>query len=132
MWERNDTLGKRLFAYTNRLNKELVKLPPFEPRPQVLVIRDQMMSFQVGLCCDLGLFTEWDVVNQRTLAKNEMDLSRYKLIVASEDFYLDEVVERLNDYVKSGGNVVLLGGFGFDVGYWVSIFNIGSRTPWWV
>jgi hypothetical protein len=117
IWERNDTLGKRLFAYTNRLNKELVKLPPFEPRPQVLVIRDQMMSFQLGLCCDLGLFTEWDVVNQRTLAKNEMDLSWYKLIVASEDFYLDEVVERLNDYVKSGGNVILLGGFGFDVGY---------------
>ncbi len=57
------------------------------------------------------------MVNQRTLAKNETDLSRYKLIVASEDFYLDEVVERLNDYVKSGGNVALLGGFGFDVGY---------------
>jgi PKD repeat protein len=114
LWEREDALGKRFFVYINSLNEELSKLPRFKPKPQVLVIRDQMMSFQVGLCCDLGLFNEWDVVNQRTFAKKEMDLSQYRLIVVNEDRYYDEVVEKLNEYVKSGGNLVLLGGFGWD------------------
>ena len=114
IWRREDTLGKRLFMYTNRLNEELSKLPLFKPRPQVLIIRDQMMSFQVGLCCDLGLFNEWDVVNQRTFAKKEMDLSQYKLIVVNEDRYYNEVVEKLNEYVKSGGNLIMLGGFGWE------------------
>jgi hypothetical protein len=109
--DREDSLGKRLYEYTNRLNQELAKLPPFKPRPQILVIRDQTMSFQAGLCCDLGLFNEWDVVNQVTLVKKETDLSQYKLIMLSEDVYHDEIVHRLNDYVKSGGNLVLLGGF---------------------
>ncbi|UCH56967.1 MAG: hypothetical protein JSV18_06415, partial [Candidatus Bathyarchaeota archaeon] len=116
MWERNDTLGKMLFTYTNRLNQELSKLPPLRPMSQVLVIRDQMMSFQIGLCCDLGLFNEWDVVNQRTFAREEIDLSQYKLIITNEDIYDDVVVEKLNEYVRSGGNLLLLGGFGWELG----------------
>ena len=114
VWERDDTFAKRLYVYTNRLNNEFSKLPPMKPRPQVLVIRDQMMSFQVGLSADLGLFNEWDVVNQRTFARKEMDFSQYKLIIVNEDRYLDEVVEKLNEFVKSGGNLVLLGGFGWE------------------
>jgi len=116
MWERDDALGKRLFAYTNRLNRELSKLPPMNPEPRVLVIRDQMMSFQIGLSCDTGLFNEWDAVNQRTLASEEMNLSQYKLIIANEDRYSDAVVEKLNEYVRAGGNLVLLGGFGWERG----------------
>ena len=112
MLEREDTLGKRLFAYTNRLSKELAKLPTMKPSPQVLVIRDEMMSFQLGMTGELGLFNEWDIVNQRALVKKGMDLSQYKLIIVNEDRYLDEAVEKLNKYVKSGGNLVLLGGFG--------------------
>ncbi|MDH5689343.1 MAG: PKD domain-containing protein, partial [Candidatus Bathyarchaeota archaeon] len=124
-WEREDTLGKRLLEYTNRLNKELAKLPPMKPRTQVLVIRDQMMSYQVGLCCDLGLFNEWDIVNQRTFAKEQIDLSRYKLIVVNEDRYYNEVVDKLNEYVKSGGNLIMLGGFGWDQ---TNIYDNAPRT----
>jgi len=125
MWEREDTLGKRLYAYTNRLNHELSKLPPLRPEPQVLVIRDQMMSFQVGLSCDTGLFNEWDAVNQRTFAKEDMNLSQYKLIIANEDRYDDAVVEKLNEYVRSGGNLILLGGFGWERG---NLYGNATRT----
>jgi len=114
VWERDDTFARRLYIYINRLNREFSKLPPMKPRPQVLIIRDQMMSFQVGLSADLGLFNEWDTVNQRTFAKKEMNLSQYKLIIVNEDRYYNEVVEKLNEYVKSGGNLILLGGFGWD------------------
>jgi len=113
VWERDDAFAKRLYVYTNRLNNELSKLPPMKPRSQVLVIRDQMMSVQVGISVDLGLLNEWDVVNQRTFA-GEMDLSQYKLIISNEDRYLDGVVEKLNEFVESGGNLVLLGGFGWE------------------
>jgi len=125
MWERDDILGKTLYTYTNRLNHELSKLPTLRPEPQVLVIRDQMMSFQIGLSCDTGLFNEWDAVNQRTLANEEIDLSQYKLVIANEDRYDDDVVEKLNGYVRSGGNLVLLGGFGWEKG---NIYGNATRT----
>jgi len=112
MWERDDILGKQLIEYTNSLSRELGKLPTFKPRPEVLVIRDAPMSFQLGLCCDLGAFHEWDSADQLTIAEGGVDLSRYRLIVANEAGYLDGAVERLNDYVRSGGNLLLLGGFG--------------------
>ncbi len=112
MWEREDVLGKQLIEYTNRMSRELEKLPTFRPRPEVLVIRDVPMSFQLGLCCDLGAFHEWDSVDQLMIVEGGVDLSRYRLIVANEAGYLDEVVERLNEYVRSGGNLLLLGGFG--------------------
>ncbi len=112
MWEREDVLGKQLIEYANKLSWELGKLPTFKPRPEVLIITDSPMSFQLGLCCDLGAFHEWDSVDQLTLAEGGVDLSRYKLIVANEAGYLDEAVERLNNYVRSGGNLLLLGGFG--------------------
>jgi hypothetical protein len=112
MWERDDVLGKQLIEYTNRLSRELGKLPTFRPRPEVLVIRDVPMSFQLGLCCDLGAFHEWDSADQLTVARGGIDLSQYRLIVANEAGYLDGAVEWLNDYVRSGGNLLLLGGFG--------------------
>ena len=114
MWERDDALGKRYFLYTHRINGELGKLPVFAPEPQVLAIREAPLSFQAGLCVDLGLFNEWDVVSQKNLLASNMNLSQYNLVVVSEGFYYDEVVEILNDFVKNGGNIVILGGFGFE------------------
>jgi len=114
LWERDDPLGKKTYLYTNRLNAEFSKLPVFKPRPQVLIIREDPVCFQLGLGVDTGMFNEWDTVNQRTLAKTDFDLSRYKLVVASEETYMDEVVDKLNGYVWSGGNLVLLGGFGWE------------------
>ena len=125
LWEREDALGKRLFVYINRLNKELSKLPTFKPRSKVLVIRDQMMSFGVGLCAELGLFNEWDTISQRAFVEEELDLSQYKLIVVNEDRYHNEVVEKLNEYVKSGGNLMMLGGFGWDQ---TNIYDDEPRT----
>lgn len=112
IWERGDVQGKQLLEYTNRLSRELGKLPTFCPQPEVLVIRDSPMSFQLGFCCELGAFNEWDSVDQATIARGGIDLSRYRLVVANEAGYLDETVERLNEYVRSGGNLLLLGGFG--------------------
>jgi hypothetical protein len=125
MWERDDTLGKRYFLYTHRINGELGKLPVFKPRPQVLVIREHMTSFQVGFCVDLGILNEWDVVSQSRLISSQMDLSQYKFIILSEEHYYDDTVEILNDYVKSGGNLVILGGFGFDQ---TNVFENATRT----
>lgn len=112
MWERDDLLGKQLIEYTNRLSRELGKLPTFRPQPEVLVIRDTPMCFQLGVCCELGLLHEWDSADQFTIVKGGVDLSRYRLVIANEVGYLDEVVEELNEYVRSGGNLFLLGGFG--------------------
>jgi len=90
----------------------------------VLVIRDNM-NYQLGLCSELGVFSEWDAVSQRALIAEDLDLSEYRLVVASEDAYLSGVVERLNEYVKGGGNLLLLGGFGWEQD---NFYYNGSRT----
>jgi len=123
-WDREDPMGKRLIAYTNRLNAELGKLPVFKPQPQVLVIRDNM-NYQLGLSCELGLFNEWDTVNQRTLVSEDTDLSRYRLVVAAEDSYMDGAVQKLNEYVAGGGSLILLTGFGWEQ---TNFYYNGSRT----
>ena len=125
MWGREDALGKRMIAYTTKLNAELEKLPVFKSKPDVLVIRDQPISVQLGLCSELGLFNEWDTISQKALIAEQPDLSQYKLIVASEDVYLSETVETLNQYVRDGGNLVLLGGFGWEQ---ENYYYNGSRT----
>jgi hypothetical protein len=129
MWDREDASGKKMVLYTNRLNSELEKLPAFKPEPRVLVVRDSLISYQLGLCSELGLFNEWDAVNQRDLARDEFDLSGYQLVVASEDSWLSEAVEKLNGYVEDGGNLILLGGFGWEQ---TNFYYNGSRTEFLV
>jgi WD40 repeat protein len=115
-YERKDPLGQRLYMYTDRLNRELSKLPALRPRPQVLCVGGEWIylfgepsSFQEFLA-----FTEYDAVNQRFFATSEMDLSRYRLIVVAEHTYFDETVRKLNDYVADGGNVIFLAGTGWN------------------
>jgi len=124
IWNREDPLGKRLIAYTNRLNEELEKLPVMKLEPQVLVIRDNM-NYQLGLCSEFGVFSEWDAISQRALIAEDLDLSEYRLVVVSEEAYLSEVVERLNEYVRGGGNLLLLGGFSWEQ---LNFYYNGSRT----
>jgi hypothetical protein len=111
-WEREDIQGKMLIEYTNRLSREIEKLPPMKPQPETLVIQDTPMSFQLGVSCDLGLLNEWDSTTQTAIANELVDLSSYRLVITNEAVYQDDVVERLNEYVRSGGNLLLLGGFG--------------------
>ncbi|UCH57982.1 MAG: PKD domain-containing protein, partial [Candidatus Bathyarchaeota archaeon] len=110
-----DEMGNRLLMYTTRLNRELVKLPVVRPQPQVLAISGEYLTYpELGLFSDMGLFSEYDVVDQRFFAKTDMDLSKYELIVVAQWKYYDETVQKLNDYVVDGGNVAFLYGTGWS------------------
>lgn len=125
MWEREDILGKRLFLYLNRLNHELEKLPVFKPRSKVLALGGwEIWMPELGMFSELGLFNEWDTIYSKAFVKSTIDLSQYDLIIANEKKYSDDVIAKLNEYVKSGGNLVLLGGFGSQENIWGN----GTRT----
>ncbi len=113
-WLRTDTMGKRLFLYVNRIANELHKLPLFRARPKVLVIGtdNEFTGPEVGWPTELGLFTEYDIMDHRYFAKEEVDLSQYELVIHGAITRREEFVEKLNDYVSAGGNVVFLGGIG--------------------
>jgi len=110
-----EEIGNRLLMYTTRLNRELVKLPVVKPQPQVLAISGEYITYpELGLFSDMGLFSEYDVVDQRFFAKTDMDLTKYKLIIVAQWKYYDETVQKLNDFVINGGNVVFLYGTGWS------------------
>ena len=116
-WHQSDELGQRLYLYINELNRELMKLPVINPQPQVLVIGHYGFA-------ELGLFTEYDTVSQRCFAKTDLDLSRYKLIVISAPRFYEETVLKLNDFVRTGGNVIFLGGTGYE---YRNMLDTGTR-----
>ena len=116
-WYRSDELGQRLYLYINELNRELMKLPVIKPQPQVLLIGPYGLS-------ELGLFTQYNYVSQRYLAKTDLDLSQYRLIVIAEPRFYEETVLKLNDFVRTGGNVIFLGGTGY--GY-RNMLDTGTR-----
>ena len=129
-WEvdRTDLQGRQLYMYTNRLNRELAKLPVLQPEPQVLAVGGEFHlkapSYFAGTP-ELELFSEYDTVNHRFFAKNEMDLSKYRLIVVAEWRYYEETVRKLNEYVAAGGNVLFLGGTGWESN---NIYGNATRT----
>jgi len=116
-WYLSDELGQRLYLYINELNRELMKLPVIKPQPQVLAIGHYDFA-------SLGLFTEYDTVSQRYLAKTDLDLSQYRLIVITAPRFYEETVLKLNDFVRTGGNVIFLGGTGY--GY-RNMLDTGTR-----
>ena len=113
-WQRNDTLGKRLFLYVNRIANELNKLPSFKAKPKVLIIGpdNEFTGPEIGWPTELGLFTEFDIMDNRYFAKEEVDLSQYELVIHGAMTRSEAFVKKLNDYVSAGGNVVFLGGIG--------------------
>ena len=126
---REDPFGKRLYMYTNRLNKELEKLPVLKPDPQVLAIsggthpgRNPGVDF-----AELNAFTEYDAVSQRFFAKADMNLSKYKLIAFTEWKFYEETVLKLNEYVENGGNLIFLGSPNWSPGTVWSPNNILSN-----
>ncbi len=113
-WQRNDTLGKRMFLYTQRLGIELSRLPALNSQPRVLVVGD-IGDPELNFVRESSLFHEFDTTREQFVAHTDMNLSKYDLIIIGEWTYYDETVEKLNDYVRSGGNVAFLCGLGYTV-----------------
>jgi hypothetical protein len=115
-WQRNDTLGKRLYLYTQRLASELNKLPPLKSQPRVLVVQP-VGDVELFFAAESFLLTEFDTTFEEFLAKTDMNLKKYDLIIFGDQGFHNETVGKLNDYVRSGGNLALIGDFGRPEGY---------------
>ena len=115
--DRNDTAGRRLFAYIGNLAGQLQELPVLDSRPEVLVIGNGYQTGEAMSHVDhLRLFTEYDLVNQRCFAKTDVDLSKYSLVLVTDRWHRNETVRKLDEYVANGGNVLFLGGIGDEPG----------------
>ena len=108
---RTDIMGLRNWRYIDNLAGQLDLLPVFRSNPEVLVIGG---GYQQGApmltVSELDLFTEYDLVSQRCFIKTDIDLSNYSLVMVTEGYYPDDVVQKLNAYVQEGGNLMFLGG----------------------
>ncbi|TFF68168.1 hypothetical protein EU520_00750 [Candidatus Thorarchaeota archaeon] len=109
--ERTDELGQRLWRYVDNLAGQLSLLPVFQPRPEVLVVGNGFQTDRAMTnVADLGLFTEYDLVNQRCFARTEVDLSHYSLALLTDGWYYNSTVEKLETFVENGGSLIFLGG----------------------
>ncbi|MHA1959029.1 MAG: hypothetical protein ACW99U_02280 [Candidatus Thorarchaeota archaeon] len=110
--DREDTMGKRNWMYVDNLAGQLTNLPILRSEPEVLVVGT---GYQTGVAMQnvaaTGLFTEYDLVNQRCFATTDLDLSNYSLIMLTDGWYFDDTIRKLNAFVESGGNLILLGGY---------------------
>lgn len=104
--ERTDIMGLRLWRYVDNLAGQLANLPVMKPEPEVLVVGCGVSPAVFRA----GLFTEYDMVNQRCFVTTDIDLSQYSLILVTDDWYLNDAVIKLNEYVVNGGNLAFLGG----------------------
>jgi hypothetical protein len=121
-WQRNDTLGKRLFLYQQRMNTELNKLPTLNSQPRVLVvgyIGDPELNFAI----ESLLLHEYDWTWEQSIAFSDMNLSKYDLVIIGAGPFHEETVVKLNDYVRSGGNLAFIGGLNPD-----NIYRNGTRV----
>ena len=109
--QREDEMGKKIWMYIDNLAGQLSNLPTIEPRPEVLVVGD---GHQTGVAmlnvAELGLFTEYNLVNQRCFATSDVDMSHYSVVLLADGWYYDETVDKLNNFVSNGGNLVFFGG----------------------
>ena len=125
-WYREDSIGKRLFLYSDWLNAELMKLPVFKPKPEVLIVPQFLGNAPCEPASEINAYLEYDIMDPRCMTQPEVDLSQYKLIVLSEYRFYDDTVQKLNDYVKSGGNIIFLGGAGWPT----NVYDNATRmTP---
>ncbi len=105
--EREDKLGKKLWAYIDGLAGQLANLPVLKPEPEVLIIESGGTKLT-----RMNLFTEYDAVNQRCFATTNIDLSNYSMIWLADSWLYSTTTKKLNDYVETGGNLLLLRGIG--------------------
>lgn len=109
--ERTDDFGRRLWRYIDNFAGQLKHLPILKPCPEVLVIGEGYQTDRAMTnVADLGLFTEYDLVNQRCFAETELDISGYSLVLLTDGWYYNSTAEKLNDYVENGGSLIFLGG----------------------
>lgn len=109
--QRTDDFGRRLWRYIDNFAGQLDQLPILKPNPEVLVIGCGYQTDQAMMnVADLGLFTEYDLVNQRCFALTEIDLSNYSLILLTDGWYYNSTIEKLEAYVENGGSLIFLGG----------------------
>lgn len=109
--QREDEMGKKIWMYIDNLAGQLSNLPAVEPWPEVLVVGDGHQTGAAMLnVAELGLFTEYDLVNQRCFATTDVDLSHYSIVLLTDGWYYDETVDKLNSFVSNGGNLIFLGG----------------------
>lgn len=112
-WFQGDTVGLNYwqtiqdcalqdFEYLNAINKDLMTLTRFTPQPKVLVI-----GLGPSGAYKIGLFKEYDTVSEDFLAVRDFDLTPYDIIFVFGEVPYNEVVAKLNDYVRAGGNLVL-------------------------
>ncbi|MHA2063454.1 MAG: hypothetical protein ACXABY_03635 [Candidatus Thorarchaeota archaeon] len=109
--QREDELGKKLWMYIDNLAGQLSNLPTLNSSPEVLVVGDGHQTGAAMLnVAELGLFTEYDLVNQRCFATTDVNMSHYSLVLLADDWYYDDTVDKLNSFVSNGGNLVFLEG----------------------
>ncbi len=110
---REDIMGKRLWRYVNDLAGQLAKLPVLTPKPEVLIIGNGFDTDEpMPNVAMYDLFTEYDLVNQRCFAMTDIDMSNYSLVLVTDGWYYNETINKLNEYVANGGNLLFLKGIG--------------------
>ncbi|MFX0091568.1 MAG: hypothetical protein ACFFBD_07370 [Candidatus Hodarchaeota archaeon] len=94
------------------ITRKLSKLPIFRPQPRILEINS---DFGVARKGSPGL-AEFDLMSQKAILEFNLDLTIYHTIIVRDQYYLyEDVVQRLNQYVEQGGNLILIGNTGLTL-----------------
>ena len=109
--QREDEMGIRNWMYVDNLAGQLTNLPVMNSQPEVLVIGSGYQTGEPILnVADIGLFSEYDLVNQRCFATTDVNMSQYSLVLLTDGWHYDLTVEKINEFVADGGNVIFMGG----------------------
>ncbi len=102
----DQNLEAQYYDFISQLYEEGKNLRPIDCSPPILVI-----GAERGFATTKGAgLTSWDITNQRLVISGSVNLSDYDLVVVDHQVLLwENLVAELNEYVASGGNLVLLG-----------------------
>jgi hypothetical protein len=90
---------------------ELNKLPSLKSQPRVLVVLP-IGDAELNFAAESFLLHEFDATFEDFIAKSDINLAKYDLIILGDRGFHNESIGKLNDYVRAGGNLALIGGFG--------------------
>ena len=109
-WENIAQNGEaQYYDYISNFYEEGRHLRPLDCSPPVLVI-----GAERGLATtEAAGLTSWDITNQRLVTSGSVNLTDYDLVVLEDQVFLwENLVDKINEYVANGGNLVLLGSNG--------------------